>query len=77
MHKIKSKKKAMVRNLQELKNEQNELRSVVIEAYKKSNSSILQLSRLIGIPYTTLRSFLISDSIGYKNTFKIKAWIGE
>ena len=67
----------MVRNLQELKNEQNELRSIVIEAYKKSNSSMLQLSKLIGIPYTTLRSFLIGDSIGYKNTFKIKAWISE
>ena len=67
----------MVGNLQELKNEQHELRSIVIETYKKSNSSMLQLSTLIGIPYTTLRSFMMGDAIGFKNIFKIKKWIGE
>lgn len=65
----------MVKNLQELKNEQNSLRIKLFEFYKTRDKSILSTSKEINIPYTSLRSFMLGNNVSYLNLLKIKAWL--
>lgn len=67
----------MVRNLQDLKDEQNNLRKYLIEVYKRNFTSILQLSKAMNMPYTTLRAFMMGSVIRSYNIFKIKAWLEQ
>lgn len=67
----------MVRNLQDIKDEQEELRKTIIDCYKDSQSSMQSLAHRIGIPYTTLRSFMLGGALGFKNIFKIKEWLSK
>ena len=65
----------MVRDLQQLKDEKDILRSELIVKYKESEYSMLMLAKNIGIPYTSFRAFMMGGNIGYKNMFKIKEWL--
>ena len=66
----------MVRNLRELKEEQQQLRDELIEICKDEQVSMLRLSKIIGLPYTTLRQFMMGYGIAMKNIWKIKDWLG-
>ena len=67
----------MVRNLQDLKDEQNNLREHLIGVYKRNFTSILQLSKAMNMPYTTLRAFLMGSIIRSYNIFRIKTWLNK
>lgn len=67
----------MIRNLQEIKEDQNIVRQELICKFKASGLSILSFSRILKMPYTSLRAFMVGDEIAYKNIFKIKKWLGQ
>ncbi len=62
-------------NLTEIKGKQPELREALIQFCRNDEASILTLSKEMDMPYTTLRSFLIGNSISIKNIFKIMDWL--
>ncbi|MDR3550019.1 MAG: hypothetical protein P4L31_01285 [Candidatus Babeliales bacterium] len=65
----------MTANLQELRSKQYDLRIELLERYKKTQKSLLCLSKEIGIPYTTFRGFMMGHNLGYLNIMKIKEWM--
>jgi hypothetical protein len=67
----------MASNLSELKNQQDLIRSKLFETYKSGGKSILSTSKIIKIPYTSLRSFMMGKNLSYLNLLKIKSWLGE
>ena len=67
----------MASNLSELKNEQDSIRSKLFETYKTGGKSILCTSKIIKIPYTSLRSFMMGKNLSYLNLLKIKAWLDK
>ena len=67
----------MVNNLQELKNEQQELRTQLILIYSNSKLSITALSKKMDVPYTTLRSFMMGEDVCCKNIFKVKYFLDQ
>jgi hypothetical protein len=67
----------MITNLRELKNEQNQLRIKLFEAYKDRGQSILSTAKDIKIPYTSLRSFMMGNNVSYLNLLKIKKWLEQ
>lgn len=67
----------MANNLSELKNGQDALRSRLFEVYRTSGKSILSTSKIIKIPYTSLRSFMMGKNLSYLNLLKIEEWLKE
>lgn len=64
-----------MRNLQELKNEQDHLREVLIDIYKSKRLTVRYLSFMVKVPYSTLRMFLLGTKATSTTLFKIKDWI--
>ena len=65
----------MIQNLKDIKAQEQNLRSQLIVVYSTSDHSVLELSKRIGIPYTTFRGFMLGAKIFPKNLFKIKNWL--
>lgn len=61
--------------LDDLNNEQATVRKRLFDIFSTSKRSILCLSKEMDIPYSSLRSFMMGNKVGYKNFFKIKNWI--
>lgn len=64
-------------NLQELKMNENDMRETLLSYQQEQQLSILQLSKMMGIPYSTVRSFLFGASVGFVNLHKIHTWINN
>ena len=62
----------MAANLQDLRNEQEQIRNQLLECYKVGDKSILALSKELEIPYTSFRGFMMGKSLGYKSLLKVK-----
>ena len=75
MHQAIIRKRAMIQNLQDIKAQEQNLRSQLIVVYSNSTHSVLELSKRIGIPYTTFRGFMLGANIYPKNLFKIQKWL--
>lgn len=65
----------MIQNLQDIKNQEQNLRSKLVNVYSTSSHSVLELSKRIGIPYTTFRGFMLGANVYPKNLFKIQRWL--
>lgn len=63
--------------LNEIKNDQPKLRDTLFTIFAQSNNSILAFSKEVQIPYTSLRSFMVGNNLGYKNLLKLKKWISS
>ena len=69
------KKGFTMNTLTELKNNQTQLRSSLLNYYQSGNKSIKTLATEIKIPYTTFRGFMLGNNVGYLNLIKIKNWL--
>jgi len=65
----------MVRNLRELKNREELLRESLMSIYQSREYTIMDLSKKMEMPYSTLRVFLLGDSVSSTNLFRIKEWL--
>ncbi len=75
-HTLTFSRRAMARTLHELKLKQNSLRELLYERYSNKNISLMMLSRMTEVPYTTLRSFMLGKNVHYMNMIKIEKWLG-
>lgn len=65
----------MVRNLRDLKDRESYLREALVSIYKTSGLSVMALSKRMKMSYSTLRVFLLGDSISCRNLFRVKEWL--
>lgn len=65
-----------MRTLEELKNDKDGLRSILLEMYMNADfDSVRSMSIEIGIPYTSFRSYMLGKGLSDKNLLKIKKWV--
>lgn len=65
----------MIQNLNDIKAQEQNLRSQLVGVYSSSEHSVLELSKRIGIPYTTFRGFMLGATVYPKNLLKIQRWL--
>lgn len=67
--------------LEELKNNKDALRMILIEMYQgglengSDLDSVRALSQEIGIPYTCLRMYMKGKNLSDKNLLKVRKWV--
>lgn len=72
-----SQREAMARNLQDMKDGQDDLRERAVRFYITNKYSILRFSKEVGIPYTSLRSFLYGSNISFRSMVKLEEYMDK
>ena len=64
-------RRAMDKNIQTLKSEQEKLRVELLQVYSSQGKSLVEISKSLEIPYSSLRRFLWGGGFNMKNIMKI------
>jgi len=65
----------MARIIRDIQSDQDLLRKRLYFAVRDKDISMLQLSKDMNIPYSTIRSFLMGHYVYFKNVLKIEKWL--
>ena len=65
----------MARIISDIKSNQDALRKRLYFAVRDKDISMLQLSKDMNIPYSTIRSFLMGHYLYFKNILKVEKWL--